>query len=259
MLFATGLFVVGAAFVCGTHSSTAQGASADTTELSAQQDNKRKPAGKPAARPAPRPNVQHRAPPRPNVQRRAPPPHNVQRRAPPRNVQHNAPPRNVPHNVQRNAPGRAGRPPNAGAKIVTPQNAGPKIINRSAGPKAGGTTAARTFTPRGPRAHTVTAGRLRGMPGSGAGHTSIRGHNYSVWRRGYRIRRGGRWRTFVALGALGAIAVAGSEFYPYAYIAAPEDYCDGLTPDGCQLVWQDVETEEGDVIPQCVAYCPWQQ
>jgi len=33
---------------------------------------------------------------------------------------------------------------------------------------------------------------------------------------------------------------------------------DGLTEDGCQLVWQDVETVEGDIIPQCVAYCPWQ-
>ena len=88
--------------------------------------------------------------------------------------------------------------------------------------------------------------------------TSIRGQNYSAWRSGYRIRRGGGWRTFVALGALGAIIVGGSQFYPYAYISAPEDYCDGLTEDGCQLVWQEVETVEGDVIPQCVAYCPWQ-
>jgi hypothetical protein len=25
------------------------------------------------------------------------------------------------------------------------------------------------------------------------------------------------------------------------------------------MVYDEVETEEGDVIPQCVAYCPWQQ
>jgi hypothetical protein len=35
-------------------------------------------------------------------------------------------------------------------------------------------------------------------------------------------------------------------------------YCQGLTEDGCELMWQDVETIEGDVVPQCVAYCPWQ-
>lgn len=236
MLLAGGLFAAGVVFVGGTRSSIAQGARAATTELSAQQDNKKKPAAKPAAKPAPRVNVQRRAP-----------PHNVQQhRVQPRNVQRNVP-RNVPHNVQRNAPTRAGKTPRAGTKIVTP---GPKVTRPAA--------SVRTFTPRGPRAHTVTAGRLRGMPGSGVGHFSIRGRNYSVWRRGYRIRHGGAWRTFVALSALGALAIAGNEFYPYAYIAAPEDYCDGLTPDGCQLVWQDVETEEGDVIPQCVAYCPWQ-
>ena len=33
---------------------------------------------------------------------------------------------------------------------------------------------------------------------------------------------------------------------------------EGQTEDGCELMWQDVQTEEGDVIEQCVAYCPWQ-
>jgi hypothetical protein len=53
--------------------------------------------------------------------------------------------------------------------------------------------------------------------------------------------------------------IGGHDYYPYAYISAPEDYCDGLTPDRCQLVWQDVETDEGDITQACVAYCPWQQ
>jgi hypothetical protein len=53
--------------------------------------------------------------------------------------------------------------------------------------------------------------------------------------------------------------IAANEFYPFAYTDAPEPYCDGLSEDGCQLAWQDVETEEGGVVPQCVAYCPWQQ
>lgn len=104
----------------------------------------------------------------------------------------------------------------------------------------------------------MNTSRLRGLPARGAGRASIRGQNYSVWRSGYRVRHGGGWRTFVALSALTAILIETNEFYPYAYISAPEPYCDGLTEDGCQLVWQDVETLEGDVISQCVAYCPWQ-
>jgi hypothetical protein len=77
-------------------------------------------------------------------------------------------------------------------------------------------------------------------------------------RSGYRVRHGGNWRTFVALSALGAIAIGAREYYPYAYISAPGPYCAGLTRDGCELVWQQVEPTEGDVIDQCVAYCLWQ-
>jgi len=99
---------------------------------------------------------------------------------------------------------------------------------------------------------------LRGMPVRGAGRATIRGHNFSVWRSGYRVRHGGGWRTFIALSALSAIAVGSSSYYPYAYISAPQPYCEGLTEDGCQLMWQEVETIEGDVVSQCVAYCPWQ-
>jgi len=111
--------------------------------------------------------------------------------------------------------------------------------------------AIRTVTPRGSRA--VTGGRLRG-----AGRAAIQGHNYSVWRGRHRVRHGGGWRTFGALSALGAIIIGSNQYYPYAYISAPENYCEGLTEDGCELMWQDVETIEGDVVPQCVAYCPWQ-
>jgi hypothetical protein len=114
-------------------------------------------------------------------------------------------------------------------------------------------------TPRGARAHTVTAGRFRGMAAHGASRANVRGRNFSVWRGGpYRVRHHGRWRTFAALSALGAIAIGAIDYYPYAYISAPQDYCEGLTEDGCQLMWQEVETLEGDLVDQCVAYCPWQ-
>jgi hypothetical protein len=47
-------------------------------------------------------------------------------------------------------------------------------------------------------------------------------------------------------------------YYPYAYIDAPYDYCQGWTEDGCQLHWLAVPTFEGPTDFQCVAYCPWQ-
>jgi hypothetical protein len=122
--------------------------------------------------------------------------------------------------------------------------------------RTGTPRAIRTVTPGGSRA--VTSARLRGASARGASRFIVGGQNYSAWRSGYRVRRGSGWRTFVALGALGAIAIGSNQYYPYAYISAPEPYCDGLTEDGCQLMWQEVETIEGDVINQCVAYCPWQ-
>jgi hypothetical protein len=48
------------------------------------------------------------------------------------------------------------------------------------------------------------------------------------------------------------------EYYPYAYVEMPEPYCDGFSEDSCALVYDEVETLEGDLIPQCVAYCPRQ-
>ena len=52
--------------------------------------------------------------------------------------------------------------------------------------------------------------------------------------------------------------IGSTSYYPYAYISAPLPYCDGLTEDGCELMWQEVTTLEGDLAYQCVAYCPWQ-
>ena len=142
-----------------------------------------------------------------------------------------------------------------GARTVTPRSV------HGVSPRGTRPTTARAphrVTPRGDTAHVATAGKLRGMPARGAGRTMIRGHNYSVWRGGHRVRHGQGWGTFVAIGALSAIVIGSSEYYPYAYISAPEPYCEGLTDDGCQLRWQEVETVEGDEINQCVAYCPWQ-
>jgi hypothetical protein len=218
--------------------SAAQGRTATTSELSAQtqQDKKgEKKKAAPAARPAP------------------------QRAAPQRAAPHVAAPQRAPHTATRTratshvvkqpkATSRAVRQPKATRKVVAPAAAGRKVVSPAVAP--------RVVTPHGTR--TVTASRLRGVPARGAGRTVIRGQNYSVWRSGYRIRHGSGWWTFVALSTLGAIAIDSNEYYPFAYISAPEDYCQGLTDDGCELIWQEVQTIEGDVVNQCVAYCPWQ-
>jgi hypothetical protein len=119
------------------------------------------------------------------------------------------------------------------------------------------TTTPRVITPRtGPKvvggdARLATAGRIHG-----AARTVIRGHNFSVWRSGHRVRHNNGWRTFVAIGSLASIYIGSDDYYPYAYISATRPYCEGLTYDRCELRWQEVETIEGDVIGQCVAYCP---
>jgi hypothetical protein len=136
------------------------------------------------------------------------------------------------------------------------KNINPKFVNpnNTGGPKS----AHRVFKPSGKNSNVVIAAKIRSAPARGAFRTNIRGRNYSVWRSGYRARYHGGFRTFVALSALGALTIGAYEYYPYAYIDAPQDYCDGQTEDGCQMVYDDVETEEGDIVPQCVAYCPWQ-
>ena len=149
---------------------------------------------------------------------------------------------------QPKATSRAVKQPKATSKAVAPTAGGRKVVSPAAAP--------RVVTPRGTR--TVTASRLRAVPARGAGRVVIRGQNYSAWRSGYRVRHGSGWWTFVALSTLGAIAIGSNEYYPYAYLSAPEPYCEGLTEDGCQLMWQEVETIEGGVVNQCVAYCPWQ-
>ncbi len=92
----------------------------------------------------------------------------------------------------------------------------------------------------------------------GHGEAFIRGRNFSTSRgSGYRRRYHDRWVTFVPLTALAAILIGSDRYYPYVYIDAPADYCDGFTEDGCEMRWREVETIDGYSVCQCVAYCPW--
>lgn len=251
--------LLAAAVLCTLYSpSAAQGRAVATSEFSAQaqQDNKgESKKAAPAARPAPKRAAPQRAAPHVAAPQRAP--RTVTRtratlrvvRQPKATSRVVRQPKATSRVVkQPKAKSRVVRQPKGTRKIVAPAATGRKVVSPAVAP--------RVVTPHGTR--TVTASRLRGIPARGAGRTAIHGQNYSVWRSGYRVRHGSGWWTFVALSTLGAIAIDSSEYYPYAYISAPEDYCQGLTEDGCELMWQEVQTIEGDVVNQCVAYCPWQ-
>ena len=138
--------------------------------------------------------------------------------------------------------------PPTGPKVVSPTTSNPTFVPRSSGQRAVG--------PGGPGPGGNAA---RSLAIRGANNTTIAGRNFSVRRGSYRVYRGGYWRTFVGLGTLGAILYGGYRYYPYAYIDAPPDLCEGETEDGCQLQWQQVQTLEGPPDFQCVAYCPFQQ
>ena len=132
------------------------------------------------------------------------------------------------------------RSPTKGTRRVT------RRATRTVTPRA-----TRTVTPRGSR--TVTGGSCVAPAGPqlraiiircGAADTAC-----VMAAAGGRLARSASWARSI---------IGSDQYYPYAYISAPENYCEGLTEDGCELMWQDVETIEGDVVPQCVAYCPWQ-
>lgn len=139
--------------------------------------------------------------------------------------------------------------PNAPARIVAPRTVSPTVTPNVAAPRGG---APRDTSTTGSAARAMSLPSIRG-----ASRATIAGRNFSVWRGSHRVNRDGRWRTFVGLGALSAIFVGSSYYYPYAYIDASSDYCQGWTEDGCELSWQPVPTIEGDTDYQCVAYCPW--
>ena len=136
---------------------------------------------------------------------------------------------------------QSGAAPNSGAKVVTPSGH-PNFFNPNANQQ-------RTFGPGG------NAGKAAAI--RNANRAIIGNQNFSVRRSSYRVYRGGRWMTFAGLGTLSALMFGGALYYPYAYIDAPPEFCEGFTEDGCQLHWQEVQTIEGYLDFQCVAYCPW--
>jgi hypothetical protein len=137
-------------------------------------------------------------------------------------------------------------------------------VTAPSGAKRSATTTVRRVAPpprqvnfTGPR-RTFTATRARAWH-VGGGTWVWAGRPYRYWRGGpWRVRYGSGWRTFVAVSLVAPIVVGAATYYPYAYIEAPADVCEGITEDGCQLTWTEVELEGGGTAPQCVTYCPWQ-
>jgi hypothetical protein len=79
----------------------------------------------------------------------------------------------------------------------------------------------------------------------------------SMYRGSRSIYWGGRWRYYVPVAALGAIAIGSAYYYPDSYLSVARPSCSGVTPNGCQLNWQMVGFEDGGGGGyQCVQYCP---
>ncbi len=154
------------------------------------------------------------------------------------------PPRSRPATVVRRAP-----------QIGAPLRPVPRRI---AAPPPRSVPAIRRVTPGPSRIVGPPAGGRRGFVIRDASRATIAGRNFSIWRDGHRVHRGGRWRTLVGLSTLSIITFGFVPYYPYAYIDAPAPYCQGLTEDGCRLQWQEVPTLEGPRVYECVAYCPRQ-
>jgi Flp pilus assembly protein TadB len=76
----------------------------------------------------------------------------------------------------------------------------------------------------------------------------VRGPRTVTWR--------GRQRALVPIGAIAALTVAGAAYAANAYVPVDQPLCTGYTEGGCFFHWAEVPTPEGDLIPQCVAYCP---
>ncbi len=77
-----------------------------------------------------------------------------------------------------------------------------------------------------------------------------------IFREPRRVWWGGGFRTLVAISALAGLAIAGTYYEPDGYVAVAQPVCGGVTAEGCSLRWQDVPTEDGGVVAQCVQFCP---
>ena len=103
----------------------------------------------------------------------------------------------------------------------------------------------------GPRSGPRLSVRIRA-----GGPVNIGGRRVTVIRDRHVVRWRGRPWNVVPIVALGALTIGAIAYAPYAYVPVGEPVCTGYTADGCFLRWAEVPTVEGELIPQCVTYCP---
>ena len=141
-----------------------------------------------------------------------------------------------------------------GPRTVSPRVTTPRVAPRVGGPGP------RVGAPRvsGPR--VIPAGARVG-PRLGAriagGRLILRGRPVTLVRSGpyYGFWRGRRY-SFIALSAIAALTIGAIAYSAYAYVPVEQPVCAGYTDDGCVLRWQEIMTVEGELVPQCVTYCP---
>lgn len=213
----------------------AQTTASPVTDMSSQKKNEAKPARAAPARAAPQ-----RAAPRMAPQRAAP------QRAAPRAARPAA--RTAPRNTTRVAP--AARTP----RVATPHapRTTPSVTKRAVTTR---TVTKRTTTPRViPARHgPQISSRIRS-----GGPIRVGGRNVTIIRSRRFVNWHGQRRYLLPFAGLAALTIGAIAYSPYGYLPVAQNYCDGFTEDGCQLQWTDVPTEDGDVVPQCVTYCPAQ-
>jgi hypothetical protein len=147
---------------------------------------------------------------------------------------------------------RTGTARTGGSRTGTARTGG----TRTGTARTGGT---RTGTARTGGARTGTAGaRVGGARVGGArvgGVTRIGARRVTTFT-GRRFWWRGGWHTLIGIGLLTPWVLDGIDYLPEGYLAYPEPVCTGYTEDGCALRWQDVATDDGGTIPQCVQFCP---
>ena len=136
---------------------------------------------------------------------------------------------------------------------------------RTGGTRTGGTrtgsSGTRTGGTRTGTAGTRVGGTRVGATGTRVGGarvgnvTAIRGRRFTTFA-GRRIWWNNGWRNLIGISLLTGWAIGDEFYYPEGYVAYSQPLCTGYTDDGCALRWQDVATDDGSTIPQCVQACP---
>jgi hypothetical protein len=90
----------------------------------------------------------------------------------------------------------------------------------------------------------------------GGNRIRLGGRDVVIVRGPHTVRWRGRRRALVPLAAIAALTIGGAAYAANAYVPVAQPVCSGYTGGGCFLHWAEVPTPEGDLIPQCVAYCP---